>query len=1133
MNNSTGSNPKKMFITAAPIGAVPKYIDPIIPRFIPEEYISLFSPSSERKPLEKRLKQENWTKVGEQGMSLRINNTGFVSNDDVKKLQGKDFDEAMFWLQKLNWVSSGEGWVQPKSRVDENEGGLIISSKTLNKIIDDKLRRDVAVELSSQGWQVGDEGDMHWPHEQGESYFNPALILKLERDEGEFLQDIQESGWDYCGSGFWLHGRGSTPYLPLYPDMLVEDAYQSTVEGAAMVHLHTRGLESRPYYIPGMSLGIMNPVQHNKVEVEQYNKVLPELLDKNPSVILNLSTSARGGFVGFDDHNRRSHLKSYGAGRVPDVASFSPGAVIFQQGGGYENSHVFLKSQMLHMKSLNIRPETEVFNKTILDNSTGEFAESIRDMGTPALFMLVTGVDQYKDWPKDLKFWERAKDDSLIPQAKRKKIMALLKTGEERDKQQATDLTVSFLKPVVKQLRDAHPDSRISTLMPGNMQLIATEVALALDLDGVRIGLEDGLNVADSRIPGGVRRALGTADQVRRIKAELEMRGVHVQSAEELRDDLGMQKSEIKLFREIENILSPLSKDIPNTSSLPSADKILELLKEPIAQYEVLEDLFIDDVMDRIKDFDGSPEELAQEVKEIASRNGIAIRYFLEEADRYKSPKRFDTSHMYTVQPLNFMREVLSERDRETDVFDNALRKFSLTKGLFSSVFIPSNQFKNMNLRFLDFATFTSSRYNMDRTEVMNTLIRQDKNYSSTMAVLFSAIEEKTKALRNESSATKKQLGVIWYKAVIQNTDDVSKRAKPRFKEAKSSDLQNHIGQGGWVVVPSTPATNYSTGTKLTKGLTNILHEFLIRSRARYSVGENQGSSTIMSVCHSGRDENGEELIEASMLKNRFSLNTDFENELSSYSVQQIYDQLCLPRIIKNSDEIAYQNDGTAKRDAAGLLVSRDGGGLERLPKEDMEKIDLLKLIGHSSGIATVQQIDNLLREDLERYGFSEQEQKDVFKKSILVHFGTACDVHLSNTGTTVIDVTAHNDIRSIAGRTDEQIVSIPIKEKKIFQDIRKQSDKMDKRVKINNSSAEAQISVGEKQKSLITYWPVFLSDDPARIHDGHTIKRYVGEAPEHLKALVAHLDSQSEIDDPQSLIDDAERMVIARDNAL
>ncbi|WP_419690342.1 3-keto-5-aminohexanoate cleavage protein [Burkholderia theae] len=77
-------------------------------------------------------------------------------------------------------------------------------------------------------------------------------------------------------------------------------------------------------------------------------------------------------------------------------------------------------------------------------------------------------------------------------------------------------------------------------LLPGPMQVMLADVALSLGLDGVRVGLEDGLNVYDSRAPGGVRKARGTWEQVRMLREALHAKGIAVQTSAQVRDMLSM-----------------------------------------------------------------------------------------------------------------------------------------------------------------------------------------------------------------------------------------------------------------------------------------------------------------------------------------------------------------------------------------------------------------------------------------------------------------------------------------------------------------------------------------------------------------------------------------------------------------
>ncbi|MET5012619.1 hypothetical protein AAHH80_36105, partial [Burkholderia pseudomallei] len=75
-------------------------------------------------------------------------------------------------------------------------------------------------------------------------------------------------------------------------------------------------------------------------------------------------------------------------------------------------------------------------------------------------------------------------------------------------------------------LRDNFPSCKISLLLPGPFQALHVDVAIELDLDGIRVGLEDALNVFDALVPGGVRKECGTGDQERWLRLELERRGI-------------------------------------------------------------------------------------------------------------------------------------------------------------------------------------------------------------------------------------------------------------------------------------------------------------------------------------------------------------------------------------------------------------------------------------------------------------------------------------------------------------------------------------------------------------------------------------------------------------------------------
>lgn len=1120
----TSTKTKQMFLTAAPIGSVAKYVNPEMPRYIPKAFLSLFTPEARKDELEKRLLQEGWAKTDQPVLSLAINTNHVLPKADLKSLSEEKQKNALDFLDSHNWSDKETTWEKERSSPSAN---TFISLEDIQKIPDQKLQARFYFDMSSQGWKTDEIGNLEWTYKAGEPVIQGKMLEDLTDKAPDFLRLLNNAGWQEQSEGYVFSGRGYTPHLPIFPEKLAEESYQCYLAGASIIHLHTRDLNSRPFRIPGIHHNFLGLTQNNSIDPKQYEKIVPSLRDKSPNVIINLSTSARNGATAADDPKRRNHLKKYKYHYSAEIASFSPGPVIFQQGGGYDNPDAFLENQKQAMAEQDIRPEFEIFNTKILNNVVGSYAGKIREMGSPPLFMLVTGVDQYSYWPEELNSLEN-EDNSLIEPETKKEILSLIKTRTPESLKIAAKKTIAALSPHVEKIRKAHPSSKISTLMAGNMQFIAADVAIGLGLDGIRMGLEDGLSILDPKVPGASRRAESTADQIRKVRSELEAKGIKILSADELRDQLGMLKAEVAIFRQIEKKVANIAQNWPKSGENLDTHKVLESLDNPVSDYLKIEQSFIEDVFSEINDYSDTPEKLAAFVRDIATRHGIIIRFFLEEADRYPEPSKVDQRYIYDLQALNFMREVLADKDQKFEIFDKALVDFANKKNLQFDPLITRTQFKDTHLRFLDFATFTSMKYSLNRTLSFNTTLRQDRHYSATMAILFALIEDKMRALRDKSNAQTKHPGAQWYKAIATGEKTPKGLLKITFNSSNASNLWEHVKAANWITMPSTPATNYPKGHELIKGLNSVLQDFVYNSNIAF--GETKVGLNFMAACHAGVDEKGANFIESSMLKNRFSLNADNNGTLAGYSVKQIYDQMLLPRIICNKDALIYNTQGLAVRDEEGFPLNANGKRILRLKNQDLERIDFLRLIGHSSGIATVQQLDNLLRKDMILLGFNSEEQARVFSKAILVHFGTAANVNLTLSGTSIIDVTAANDIRSIAGREEPQDVELSESVQKAFIERRIKSRRQTERIPENNNDAKISIQTGSGKKSLIRYWPIFISEDPARMHDGHSIKRYVSEAPDHLKALVTSLNKKTKFDNPQALIDEAAKLLASRD---
>ncbi|AKM45417.1 hypothetical protein NL30_36910 [Burkholderia contaminans] len=524
----------RMYITAAPTGAVPKWLDPLEPTFIPSSLVHQLLDAAQADQIADRLKSDGWEIVPAGGWLIESGHDFSVSDSFLAKLINKA--AARQALEEMEWTHRDGAWHAPP---EPTFRAAAIPREWLTGLSSIELVRRIVLQLTTYGWVANDRGDLIWDYAKLHSYFPPALIDAIREDSPVLLEKLEKSGWRACGGGFWQAGKGRSPVLPITPDTIVDETVRSIEEGAAVVHLHTRELgDSTPLEIPGLG-AIMVGAQRNQIVVDQYDAIVPAVRRVDATAILNLSTSVRGDRQGSRSTLRRAHLKSYGDTAVPEIASLSPAAVIFQGGGGYDNAPDFLAEQFAHFQRVGTRPEVEVFNHTIIDNATSLYRSFLETTGQPVLFMLVAGVDQYRRDPVS----GEVDDDSLIAPAIKQEINRCVATGNVQDRQRAINLAVKELKPVVTRLRDSFPSSLVSLLLPGPLQAILADLAHALRLDGVRIGLEDGLNVLDSRVPGGVRKARGTWEQVRMLRKDLLAKGVTVQTAVEVRDMLGLPAS--------------------------------------------------------------------------------------------------------------------------------------------------------------------------------------------------------------------------------------------------------------------------------------------------------------------------------------------------------------------------------------------------------------------------------------------------------------------------------------------------------------------------------------------------------------------------------------------------------------
>lgn len=499
------------------------------------------------------------------------------------------------------------------------------------------------------------------------------------------------------------------------------------------------------------------------------------------------------------------------------------------------------------------------------------------------------------------------------------------------------------------------------------------------------------------------------------------------------------------------------------------------------------------------------PAALAEHVLTAARSFGVTIRSFVEELDRYEDHEYLVARYIQVPQALNFARELLVPRGYSIDAYDRALEDYArpgktVTRE-HASYSVRVDQFKPLPLRCLEYLVGIPCRYNGDYSNVVNLGLRQSPRYSATMALLYHALRELTLELRERSNASRKTCGPVW--TVLETSANASE--PPVRRDIAPDALTAAIDGVDWVVLPSTPTTNYPLGLKLANGMAQLFHGFVAQIAADPTLRPSRQTHRdtplrLLAITHSGRRDDGETVIEASMLHNRFALNADPSGIYFSEESQLIYERLILPRLVDKPAKLAYNERQLVRRDTAGFPLYQDGSRARRIKAEQIERLPFLKCFAHSSGIATAQQLDVQACRDGERLGLTADELRAFFDRALLVSFGSAADIHLDWLGTSVVDVTAFNDVRSLAGTTSRHYLIQPGEHADVLQHYLVHTQPADYRY----DHATPVWQEGRQGKVVARLTGVFLLDDHARLDDGHSIRRYLAASPLWLRQWIA-----------------------------
>jgi len=162
--------------------------------------------------------------------------------------------------------------------------------------------------------------------------------------------------------------REQTPYLPISPEEIAQEAKRCRDAGASIVHLHVREPDGKP----SQSAALF------KETIERIRVLAPDLICQ----------TSTGGAVGMDVDERAQPLGLTGAAR-PDMATLTTGTVNFGD-EVFWNPRPLVREIAKRMRAAGIVPEIECFDAGMVDEAFALQKEGLLDF--PAHFDFVLGV---------------------------------------------------------------------------------------------------------------------------------------------------------------------------------------------------------------------------------------------------------------------------------------------------------------------------------------------------------------------------------------------------------------------------------------------------------------------------------------------------------------------------------------------------------------------------------------------------------------------------------------------------------------------------------------------------------------------------------------------------------------------
>ena len=169
-----------------------------------------------------------------------------------------------------------------------------------------------------------------------------------------------------CGAGT---KKSQTPYVPVTPEEISDDAVACAKAGASIIHIHVRDDEG-------------NNTMETKRWVEVVDLVREKAAKENVDLVLNLTSSGSK----FPEDMRRAHLPIL----LPEMCSYDPLSMNWANSYIFTNSPQFLETLGLEIQELGIKPECEIFNGGDMANVDYYVKKGV--LKNPVHYQFVLGV---------------------------------------------------------------------------------------------------------------------------------------------------------------------------------------------------------------------------------------------------------------------------------------------------------------------------------------------------------------------------------------------------------------------------------------------------------------------------------------------------------------------------------------------------------------------------------------------------------------------------------------------------------------------------------------------------------------------------------------------------------------------